>query len=75
MPSATPKKIEVPKELAERVLKGDITIAQMVGLKRDTLYAIAVRFKVTLAQILAANPSITNPSQITIGQRIAIPTP
>ena len=41
----------------------------------DTLYAIAVRFKVTVAQIMAANPSITNPNQITIGQKIVIPTP
>jgi LysM repeat protein len=41
----------------------------------DTLYAIAVRFKVTVAQILVANPSITDPTKITIGQKIIIPKP
>jgi LysM repeat protein len=41
----------------------------------DTLYAIAVRFKVSVQKILSANPSITNPNQITIGQKIIIPTP
>ncbi len=41
----------------------------------DTLYVIAVRHKVTVARILAANPTITDPNVLTIGQRIVIPAP
>jgi len=40
----------------------------------DTLYAIAIRFKVSVRAILAANPSITNSNQLAIGQKIFIPT-
>lgn len=39
----------------------------------DTLYEIARRFGVTVDQILAANPEITNPDVISIGQTICIP--
>jgi LysM repeat protein len=39
----------------------------------DNLSGIAARFKVSMRAILAANPSITNTNQITIGQRIVIP--
>ncbi len=39
----------------------------------DTLYNIAQRFGFTLGQLLAANPQITNPDAISIGQRINIP--
>lgn len=41
----------------------------------DTLFGIAQRFGVTLAQLLAANPQITNPNLIFPGQQILIPTP
>jgi spore coat assembly protein SafA len=40
----------------------------------DTLYLIARRFGITLDQLLAANPQITDPSRIFPGQRINIPT-
>lgn len=40
----------------------------------DTLYAIAIRFKVTMKAILAANPGITNSNQVVIGQKIFIPS-
>ncbi|MDD5017014.1 MAG: LysM peptidoglycan-binding domain-containing protein [Eubacteriales bacterium] len=39
----------------------------------DTLYKIAQNYDVTLNEILAANPSITNPSKIYVGQTITIP--
>ena len=39
----------------------------------DTLYAIARRFGVTVDQILASNPDITDPSMIYPGQVIDIP--
>jgi hypothetical protein len=39
----------------------------------DTLFVIARRFGVTVAQILAANPQIVNPDIIFVGQVICIP--
>lgn len=39
----------------------------------DTLYLIAKQFKVPLAQLIKANPEITNPNLIYIGQTITIP--
>ncbi|HSL34830.1 MAG TPA: LysM peptidoglycan-binding domain-containing protein [Candidatus Limnocylindrales bacterium] len=41
----------------------------------DTLSKIAVEHGVTVDQILAANPDITNPNRITLGQQITIPVP
>jgi LysM repeat protein len=41
----------------------------------DTFSSIARKFHLTRAQLLAANPQITNPNSITIGQRINIPVP
>ncbi|MDD3839486.1 MAG: M14 family metallopeptidase [Clostridia bacterium] len=40
----------------------------------DTLYTIAQRFNITLNQLLAANPQITNPALIYPGQVINIPS-
>lgn len=40
----------------------------------DTLTKIATKFHTTVQAILAANPSITNPNNITVGQVIVIPT-
>jgi LysM repeat protein len=40
----------------------------------DTLTRIANQFDVTVQQILAANPTITNPNDIKVGQNIVIPT-
>ena len=39
----------------------------------DTLGNIAARFGVTVADILRANPQITDPNAIRVGQRIIIP--
>lgn len=39
----------------------------------DTLISIANRFSISLSRLLAANPQITNPDVITIGQSICIP--
>jgi spore coat assembly protein SafA len=41
----------------------------------DTLFFIAGRFGVTVEDILAANPQITNPDLIFPGQIIEIPIP
>jgi uncharacterized YkwD family protein/spore coat assembly protein SafA len=40
----------------------------------DTLYKIASSNGVTLSQLLSANPSISNPSLIYVGQKITIPS-
>jgi len=40
----------------------------------ETLGAIANQNGITLAQLLAANPAISNPNQISVGQEITIPT-
>jgi LysM repeat protein len=41
----------------------------------DSLYGIATKFNVTYDQLLAANPQISNPDFIVIGQVINIPPP
>jgi LysM repeat protein len=43
--------------------------------KGDTMSKIARRFKVTIEQIMAANPKIKNPDRIAIGDEITIPVP
>ncbi len=43
--------------------------------KGDTLYAIARRFHLTLKALRAANPSVTDPTKIRIGQKLVIPAP
>jgi len=39
----------------------------------DTLWAIAARYGVTLAALLAANPQIKNPNLIGIGEQVRLP--
>ena len=39
----------------------------------ETLNSIARQYNVTVAEIMAINPQITNPNRITVGQRIWIP--
>lgn len=39
----------------------------------DSLYSIARRYNLTVSQLIDANPSITNPTRIFIGQSIRIP--
>src|SRR5690349_17516175 len=35
------KQVNVPPEMAERLIRGEMTIAQFVGLSQNTLYSIA----------------------------------
>jgi nucleoid-associated protein YgaU len=60
-PSATPEPSATPR--LYRIKSG------------DTLGRIAQRFNVTVADIMAANPEITNPDHIVPGQVITIPLP
>lgn len=39
----------------------------------DTLYSIALKYNVTLKELLATNPNIKSPSAIYAGQKIALP--
>ena len=39
----------------------------------DTLYSLSSTFDTTINRILMANPQISNPNQLTIGQKIIIP--
>lgn len=39
----------------------------------DTMSGIASRYQITLSELLKANPSITNPAAIYVGQKILIP--
>lgn len=41
----------------------------------DTLFSIALRHALTVEQLLLANPQITNPDLVQIGQQIIIPEP
>jgi uncharacterized YkwD family protein len=41
--------------------------------KGDTMSGIAYRYEITLTELLKANPSITNPASIYVGQKILIP--
>jgi nucleoid-associated protein YgaU len=41
----------------------------------DSLSKIAAKYKVTIDQILEANPKIKNPNQIAVGDKIVIPQP
>jgi LysM repeat protein len=41
----------------------------------DTLGAIARSFNLTVAELLAANPSVTDPGRIRVGQKLTIPSP
>ena len=40
----------------------------------DTLYAIARSYGVSLASLIAANPAISDPNRIYVGQQINIPS-
>jgi LysM repeat protein len=41
----------------------------------DNLTRVAARYGLTLGEVLAQNPSITDPSRIATGQKVRLPTP
>lgn len=53
-----------------------ITVAATVYTvqKGDSLWKIAVKYEVGLAELIKANPQITNPALIYVGQKINIPS-
>ncbi len=60
-PSPTP--VPTPEQVVHTVAAG------------DTLSKIAAQYGVTVEQVLEANPTITNPNKIAIGDQIVIPQP
>lgn len=64
---------------------GELAVGQTLVLMTDmiphtvtqgqSLYSIARAYGVSLAQIQAANPDITNPNRIAVGQVISVPVP
>jgi LysM repeat protein len=60
---ASPSPTPVPTSRTYRVRSG------------DNLHSIAQRFGLTIGQLLAANPDITDPDRIRVGQIIIIPPP
>ncbi len=60
---ASPTAVPTPDQIVYTVKSG------------DTLSTIAPRYGVTVDEILAANPTITNPNKIAPGDKIVIPQP
>jgi LysM repeat protein len=75
-PTPTPPALPTPTPAAVEPTP-DATPAEVVYIVQagDTLSAIAASYGVTVDQILAANPTISDPNQIAIGDRIVIPRP
>ena len=61
--AASPTAIPTPEQVIHVVKAG------------DSLSKIAATYGVTIDQILAANPKITNPNKIAVGDQIVIPQP
>lgn len=76
----SPQKIISDNELTNpgQLVVGQ-TIVIMEGTRRhvvapgESLYSIGRRYGVSVNEILSANPQITNPAQLTVGQVISIP--
>jgi LysM repeat protein len=72
-PPATP--VPTPTPLVTPVPEPDPTSQSYRIRSGDTLLSIAQRFGLTLGQLMAANPSISDPNRIRVGQVLVIPPP
>jgi LysM repeat protein len=72
-PTATPTLAPTPTPTAAPTVTAAPTPHIYIVQSGDTLNGIALRFGTTVQAILQANPSITDPSVISPGQRIVIP--
>jgi spore germination protein len=66
-------------ENPERLVIGQALVIPVESIQHrvssgESLYSIARQYGVTVDQILAANPQITNPARISVGQIINVPT-
>lgn len=77
--SPPPSQAATPAATPEPVATPEPTPAQAVTVYRiragDTLYRLAIRFKVKLDALIAANPQLADPNKLKIGERINIPKP
>ena len=67
--------IEIPKAHASQIPPPPATCSgrYYTVVAGDSLYLIAQRNNITLDALLAANPQITNPARISVGQVICVP--
>lgn len=73
-PSAKPSSsAAVATAIPSATIKPGPTAQVYVVKKGDTMSKIAARFEVTVEEIMAVNPEITNPNKIALGQEIIIP--
>ena len=72
---ATPAGLRTSTPVPTRTPRPSPTFTSYVVKTGETLGAIARKFGVTVQAILAANPDITDSSQIKAGQIILIPPP
>lgn len=75
-PSALPSLEPSPSASAEASASPSAVVGKIYVVKKgDTLYAIAKRNGITLAALQAANPDVTDPTKLRIGQKLVIPAP
>jgi LysM repeat protein len=62
-----------PEETPEVIDEPEVTV--YVVKKGDTLYAIAKDNGITLKALMDANPEVTDPKKLRVGQKLKIPAP
>ncbi|MFN8521388.1 MAG: LysM domain-containing protein [Chloroflexota bacterium] len=72
-PPATP--VPTPTPVTTPTPEPEPTNRTYVVVSGDTLLTIAQRFGLTVGQLMAANPTISDPNRIRVGQTIVIPPP
>lgn len=73
--SASQAPVQTPEPSASAVATPAPSGTNYAIRKGDTLIAIARKFHITLKALRAANPGITDPTLIQIGQKLVIPAP
>jgi LysM repeat protein len=71
-PTSAPTDTPLPTASASAVAAATPQVYTVA--KGDTLGGIARSFKLTVAELLAANPAVTDPSRIRVGQQLTIPS-